>query len=279
GVIETGVDRLRLFAGVDDQSPALTEVDHRARTLTDVADEREPVRARRSRPHPDDHRGGEDAAQDDDRQSAHVAAHRHPPPADRPPMITEAVRTRHRTMTGSPHRWRRTSIHVPPTATASRAAARTVPTGGVGQSSEAPGREAQPRATPTIHHAGRDPNQARPPATMSGPGRPVVAIAWQTRLRKPATVAGRTAGAARALAATDHRPMRGSMATSTGVQASWATKGTMRAATRTDGSSGRWTASRRSRIGTTNMIAVVETTDRTNPTEVARTGTNASSRL
>src|SRR5699024_552107 len=39
GVIETGVDRLRLLAGVDDQSPALAGVDHRARTLTDVADE------------------------------------------------------------------------------------------------------------------------------------------------------------------------------------------------------------------------------------------------
>ena len=182
-------------------------------------------------------------------------------------------------MTGSPHRRRRTSIHVPTTATASRAAASTVPTGGVGQSSAAPGREAQTRATSTIHHAGRDPSQARPPATMSGPGRPVVAIAWPTRLRKPATVAGRTAGAARALAATDHRPMRGSMATSTGVQASCATKGTTRAATSTDGTSGRCTASRRSRIGTTNMIAAVETTDRTKPTEVARTGTKASSRL
>src|SRR5699024_3179188 len=95
----------------------------------------------------------------------------------------------------------------------------------------------------------------------------------------PATVAGRTAGAARALAATDHRPMRKSMATSTGVQASCATQGTTRAATSTDGTSGRCTASQRGRLGTTHMIAAVETTDRTKPTEVARTGTKASSRL
>ena len=78
GVIETGVDRLRLFAGVDDQSPALTEVDHRARSLSDVADEHEPVRARRSGADRDDHRGGEDEAHDDDRQSPQATAHEHP---------------------------------------------------------------------------------------------------------------------------------------------------------------------------------------------------------
>ena len=131
----------------------------------------------------------------------------------------------------------------------------------------------------TIHQAGNDPHQDSRAEAKSAPGSPVVAMPVNTRLRKPATVAGMTAGAARALAATDHSPMRGSIATSTGVHAIWATKGTMSAVTSTVGASGRCTARRRRRIGTTNMIAAVETTDRTNPTEVASTGTNARSRL
>ena len=107
-------------------------------------------------------------------------------------------------------------------------------------------------------------------AIHGSPGRPIPPV---TRDTNPAIVAGRTAGEASAFATTDQPPRRGSMATSTGVHASCATSGTTSALTSTDGASGKRTRSLRSRSGTTNMMTVVEMTERTNPTEVASTGT------
>lgn len=89
-------------------------------------------------------------------------------------------------------------------------------------------------------------------------------------------MAGRTAGEATALASTDHTPMRGSMATSTGVQAICAMSGTASALMRTAGTIDSRTVRVRTTTGMTNMIAAVDTTESTKPTDVASTGTRAS---
>ena len=104
---------------------------------------------------------------------------------------------------------------------------------------------AQTLATATIHHAHSEPSHAGSCAHHSRPGTPMRPSPPQTSDRNPRTVAGRTAGAARAFAATDHRPIRGSIATSTGVHANWATSGTRRALMSTDGTMDRCRLRRR----------------------------------
>ncbi|SII85058.1 Uncharacterised protein [Mycobacteroides abscessus subsp. abscessus] len=162
---------------------------------------------------------------------------------------------------------------------ARRARATIDPRGGSGHDRDAPGRRAQTRATATIHHANREPSHAVSSAAKPMTGTPRRLRPPVTRERNPAIVAGSTAGLARAFATTDHPPRRGSMATSTGVHASWATSGTRRAVSSTLGARGQRTLSRLSRIGTANMIAVVEITERTKPTEDASIGRPVRSRL
>ena len=78
GFVEAGVDGFRLTSRIDDETPTVTEVDHCARPLTDIADEYEPVRGRRLRPDRDDDGGSEQTAQDKDRQTPEPPTHEHP---------------------------------------------------------------------------------------------------------------------------------------------------------------------------------------------------------
>lgn len=153
------------------------------------------------------------------------------------------------------------------------------PCGGSGHARDAPGSRAHTRATATIHHAHRDPSQAAASARTGSPGMPSSPRPLHTSETNPVIVAGSTAGEARAFATTDHPPIRGSMATSTGVHASCARSGTTRAVSRMLGTRGQCTFSRLSRTGTANMIAHVEITESAKPTEAASIGSAVSSRL